>query len=68
MLNDVLDGEISSEELKAFNEHLEKCSKCTDCYDSEKVLLEAIREKLKVNNIPEDLLSKIKEKIASAYK
>lgn len=65
MLNDVLDGEMSSSELSAFNQHLEKCSKCTDCYNSEKVLLDAIKDKLSSHCCPEDVLKKIKQKILS---
>ena len=63
MLTDVLDGELAPDELKAFDEHLEKCSKCTECYESEKALLESIKEKLDSKCCPESVLKKIKAKI-----
>ena len=63
MLNEALDGEMSSDELQEFNAHLEKCAKCSDCYESEKELLDSIKSKLDCKKCPKELLNLIKSKI-----
>lgn len=63
MLHIVLDNEVSSEDLREFETHLSRCSKCKDAYEAEKNLLGTIKRKIDSKCCPEDLLSSIKEKI-----
>jgi len=63
MLHIVLDNEVSKDELREFEAHLSKCTKCTDAYEAEKNLLGTIKKKIDSKKCPGDVLASIKEKI-----
>ena len=68
MLHAVIDGEASCEELNQFNEHLDRCVKCSDHVQNEKRLFEEIKSKIKTRSCPEALLSSVMGKIKKLVK
>lgn len=63
MLHTVIDGEVNSDDLKSFNEHLDKCIGCKDHYHEEKILLQEIKNKIDSKCCPKNVLDSIRDKI-----
>lgn len=63
LLQVILDGEATKSEEEFFFQNLEKCPNCIDCYENEKQLREAIKNKSKKREVPQDLIDCIQNKI-----
>lgn len=68
MMHAVLDGEASCEEMKEFEQHLDKCLKCSDHYHEEKELFKEIKSKMQHKCCPEKVLNSVLEKIQKFIK
>ena len=68
MLQVVIDGEASKEDLTEFEMHLSKCSNCANAYETEKKLLQAIKNKISSKCCPQMLLNSVREKIQQLSK
>ena len=64
-LDDFLDRELSPEEMKRVQEHLDTCDACTQEFAFEASVLSAVRAKLQRIAAPDDLLARITRRIAS---
>lgn len=63
VLQIVIDGEASPEEV-AFVEHsISSCSNCSECYELYKSLKDCVQEKIQKRVVPTDLINCIKAKI-----
>ena len=60
-----LDGELSADEEKEFQEEIEKCSKCLEQYSIEKAFKQFLAVKISRKHISPKLINEIKEKIKS---
>lgn len=58
-LNDYLDRELTSEEMKLVKEHLEVCEICTAEYAFEAGVLNEVRANLRRIAAPSDLMAKV---------
>lgn len=58
-LDTYLDRELSAEELKLVQEHLETCAMCAGEYRFEESFIEGVREKVKRIDMPEGLMDRI---------
>jgi predicted anti-sigma-YlaC factor YlaD len=61
----VLDREASAEDMAYVKSHLETCTHCLDCYETDKTLKEALKTKIS-KKCPNALMDCIKEKILSS--
>ncbi|MBC7921756.1 MAG: hypothetical protein H7Z75_11795 [Ferruginibacter sp.] len=59
----ILDGEASNEQLKHFNQNLDQCLPCMQKYNLERAIRETLRCKLEKKCVPHDLIANIKTKI-----
>lgn len=66
MIQAVLDGSATDEEMKAFKANMNECLPCIEGYDLQKSIKEALQQKLEKKCCPESTLSKIREKIGIA--
>lgn len=58
-LDDYLDRELSPEEKRLVQEHLEACAVCTMEYDFESKLLQDLKQKVRRIDVPKNLAAKI---------
>ncbi len=65
-LDDFLDRELSAEDMRVIEEHLEICAACTREFTFEASVLYGIRRKLPRIAAPPDLLSRISAELARA--
>jgi anti-sigma factor (TIGR02949 family) len=62
-LDDFIDRELSPEEMKLVQEHLDTCAACTREFTFEATLVQGVRDKLRRIAVPPDLLSRISRKL-----
>lgn len=58
-----LDGELSSDEEKAFLAHVNHCSRCLEKYEIEKSFKQFLTEKILRHHIPDQLVDQIRSRI-----
>ena len=64
-LDDYLDRELSPEEMRRVQEHLDTCDACTQEFRFEASVIESVKAKLQRISVPSDLLARISRRIAS---
>ena len=62
-LDDFLDRELSVEEMRLVQEHLDACDGCAGEYRFEAGVLSGVREKLRRLGAPPDLMARISARI-----
>jgi len=62
-LEDFLDRELTPEEMRRVQAHLDTCAACTGQFQFEGQLLDRLREKLRRTSLPPDLRDKISRSI-----
>lgn len=63
-LDDYLDRALSPAELESVEAHLHECVTCARQFRFEVSLIDGLRERLRRITAPEDLLGRIREKLA----
>ncbi|WP_197491722.1 MULTISPECIES: hypothetical protein [Emticicia] len=63
MIQAVLDGSASAEEIEHFKQNMDVCMPCIETYKLEKCMKEAMQEKVEKKCCPEKLVLDIKAKI-----
>ncbi len=63
-IDDFLDRELSAEDMKLVQEHLDTCAACSAEFKFEATLIQGVRDKLRRIAVPPDLLSRITRKLA----
>lgn len=58
-LNDYLDRELSPEEMRLVQEHLDLCAVCAAEYAFEASILNEVRAKLQRSKVPSDLIARV---------
>ncbi|MEO6441998.1 MAG: zf-HC2 domain-containing protein [Chitinophagales bacterium] len=58
-----LDGELSTDEEKAFLAHVNHCSRCLEKYEIEKSFKQFLTEKILRHHIPDQLVDQIRSRI-----
>ncbi len=66
VLNLIIDGEANEEETDFFNTHIKDCLQCSEYYSIEQVIREAIRNKMKSKEVPEEFINEIRHKVKSS--
>jgi anti-sigma factor (TIGR02949 family) len=64
-LDDYLDRELSAEEMRLVQEHLDVCAVCTAEYRFERKVLDDVKEKLRRLTAPSGLLAKVQRAIGT---
>ncbi len=64
-LDDYLDRELTTDELRMVREHLETCAACASEYKFEAGVLDGVRQKLRRLEVPEGLMARITARIAA---
>lgn len=59
-LDDFLDRELTPDETRRVQEHLDTCAACTDQYRFEGRVLDGVREKVRRISLPGDLEDRIR--------
>lgn len=62
-LDDYVDRELSSQEIRDVAAHLDICGMCSEEFDTEQELLAAIRAKLAHIKMPPDLMARISSRL-----
>ena len=62
-LDDFLDHELSPDEMRLVQEHLETCAQCSREFHFEQSVITGVRDKLARIDAPPDLLSRITEQL-----
>jgi len=65
-LDDYLDRNLSSEEVRLVDQHLDECLRCLQKYRFERSLLDGIRSRLRRISLPPHLLASIKLRLDAA--
>ena len=65
-LDDFLDRELSPEEIKLVQKHLDKCTQCAEAYDFEGSMLQCVRRKIEHLDLPSELLNRISKALDEA--
>ena len=63
-LDDYLDRELSPDEMRSIEEHLEICAWCASTYQYEAEVLEAVRKRVQRITAPSHLMAKISGALA----
>jgi anti-sigma factor (TIGR02949 family) len=63
-LDDFVDRELTAEETRRVEEHLETCEACASEYAFEVSLIRSVREKLRHIDVPESLLERVSTTLA----
>lgn len=66
MIQAVLDGSATAEEINTFNKNIKECMPCIEGHNLEKSIKDALKIKLEKKCCPESTLSKIREKLGMA--
>jgi len=64
MMQSVIDGEASEDQMVFFNRHMKECASCSGNYRVETTLQELVRSKCCGSHPPPDLAEKIKNEIS----
>jgi anti-sigma factor (TIGR02949 family) len=67
-LDDYLDRNLSTEEVRRVDEHLDECLGCLQKYRFEKALLDGIRTRLRRISVPPQLMASIRFRLNAADK
>lgn len=67
-LDDFLDRELSAEELRLVQEHIETCAACASEHRFERQVIDSVRDKLQRIELPAALRASIVARLASAAK
>jgi anti-sigma factor (TIGR02949 family) len=62
-LYSVLDGEASKDQEEYFRNHINECSPCFNRYEIDKSVKEVIKLKVEHRDVPQSLISSIKDKL-----
>jgi anti-sigma factor (TIGR02949 family) len=65
-LDDFLDRELTAEETRRVQEHLEACAVCAREYGFEATVLDAVRRKVRRIGVPPDLVARITQRLREA--
>jgi anti-sigma factor (TIGR02949 family) len=65
-LDDFLDRQLSAEEMRLVEEHLQTCDACTREFAFEASVLKGVKQKLAHLSAPPDLVSRILAQLVSA--
>ena len=63
VLQIVIDGECTPEQKAFVEAHISDCAHCSDCYEVDKSIKEAIHSKIQKRCVPSDLVGLIQSKI-----
>jgi hypothetical protein len=66
MIQAVLDGSATEDEMKAFKANMSECLPCIEGHDLQKSIKEALQQKLEKKCCPESTVNKIREKLGIA--
>jgi hypothetical protein len=66
MIQAVLDGSATEEEVNDFKANINDCMPCIEGYELQKSIKEALQQKIEKKCCPENTLSKIREKLGIA--
>ncbi len=66
MIQAVLDGSATPEEMHHFKENMSVCLPCIEGYELETAIKDALKQKVEKKCCPQDLVSQIKSKIGIA--
>lgn len=62
-LEDFVDRELTPDEMRRVQAHLDTCAACTDQYRFEGRLLDGLREKIRRISLPDDLQERITRRL-----
>jgi anti-sigma factor (TIGR02949 family) len=65
-LEDFLDRELSQDDLRKVQEHLDTCAPCTSQFQFEASVLNGIRGRLQRTDLPPDLMTRIRKMLDDA--
>lgn len=65
-LDDFVDRELSAEEMRLVQEHLDTCAACAGEHRFESGVLRDVREKIVRIDVPADFLVRLSQRIAAA--
>jgi anti-sigma factor (TIGR02949 family) len=65
-LDDYLDRELSSEEMRLVSEHLKTCAHCAEAFAFEEHVLADLRDKIRRIDVPTTLVDTIRAVLRSA--
>jgi anti-sigma factor (TIGR02949 family) len=63
LLQKVLDGDASPEEIKEFEQHMLQCLPCYQAYELEMAIRALLKTRCNGNGAPPELIEKIKQQI-----
>lgn len=58
-LDDYVDRELSTEEMRQVREHLDRCTWCASEYVFEENVIQGVRDRIRQLTVPTDLLARI---------
>ena len=64
-LDDFIDRELSTEDMRMVERHVEECLRCAERYRFEISLLQEIRSRLRRVRLPGDLVTRIRLQLAA---
>lgn len=65
-IDDFLDRELSPDEMRQVQEHLDICTVCSTEFKFEATVIEGVRDKLRRIDVPADLLARIARKLGES--
>lgn len=65
-LDDYVDRELSSEEMRLIQEHLDTCAACAGEHRFESTVISEVRQRLQRIDIPPGLIARISEQLGRA--
>jgi anti-sigma factor (TIGR02949 family) len=63
-IDDFLDRELSPDEMRLVQEHLDVCAACSTEFKFEAAVIEGVRDKLRRIAVPPDLLNRISRRLS----
>ncbi len=64
-LDDYLDRELTAEEMRLVQEHLDTCAACASEHQFETTVITGVKDKLRRLAVPSDLMARISARIAA---
>ena len=65
-IDDFLDRELSPDEMRQVQEHLDICAVCSTEFKFEATVIEGVRDKLRRIDVPADLLARIARRLGES--